>query len=305
MILFVLNTGYFLSFKTEYSVRKKVFSIWKECIFYSLLILFFDIVVLHHHIENADFLKSLFPIMLRNWGFVNNYIFLVLLSPVINLYLRTATDDSLRKLILLLSVIQCIVPYITMNDSFNTGYGNSIVWFCFIYILAFYVRKNRIQEKYSIYQLFCIALICVALTFGSKIIIAILSSKIYGEIKFSSAFVGETPLLNLIYSLALFCILLKVKIKNLFISKTIYRLSSGAFSVYLVHEHPLVRKQLWNKLNVLSFAQSEPIIFVVHWFLSIVVIYAAILVIDVIRQRLFICFEKMIIGAKVKRYRIE
>lgn len=75
---------------------------------------------------------------------MNNYIFGVVLSSAINGDLVNATEKGLIKTIMLQTVIQCIIPYLTMQDSFNTGFGNSIVWFGYIYMLAFYIRKYNV-----------------------------------------------------------------------------------------------------------------------------------------------------------------
>lgn len=297
VLLFVLLTGYFLSYQVEINPIKKIKKIWKKVFFYSWSITL--LVYLFHlkNIEYIEIIKSFFPILFRSWGFINNYIFLILLSPMINTYLKNTNKKNLENLIIILTIIQGVLPYIVMRDVFKTGYGNSIVWFVYLYIISYYIRKYRIYEKYSKKIWGIIATLCVMIIFIVKISIAIFTYYIYGKIKYSGAFIGETTILNIIFSISIFCIFLKIQINNY--KKTILSLSYVSLDVYLIHEHPAIKDILWKKLNILQTIKLAPGYQVLYWICSISLIYFGIFLgVEVLKTfkifvyRVYIYFEK-------------
>lgn len=291
VLMFVLITGYFLSYKSDYSPWNRVLTIWKECWFYSIVISLLYMITISRF-SAKELVISIFPISLRRWGFVNNYLLLILISPFLNALLDNISDKMLSRLILLLTIIQCIVPYIAMKDSFNTGYGNSIIWFAYLYILAYYIRNNRINEKFSTTKMILIAIVCHIITAISKFGIAFITSNYLGEVKYTGAFVGETPLLNVISAVALFCAFINLDVNNIFACKAISVFSKTAFSVYLVHEHPSFKGVLWSIIGARMVAEKSPFIQIVYWLACIIAIYCVISAFDIIRQKLFSFVER-------------
>lgn len=286
VLLFVLITGYFISYEKNILVEKKIIKIWKIVFFYSIGISLM-MLLFKFQISKTEILKSFFPILFRRWGFVNNYIFLIILSPAINIYLKNATEYNIKITILILTIIQCIIPYISMKDTFNTSYGNSIVWFIYLYIVAYFIRKNKIQNKFSKTKWGLIAILCVCISYLAKILIAIITLKIFGIVKYSGAFVGETPIINVILAICIFCIFLKITIEKNLLKIIFSNLGATAFSVYLVHEHPLLRYYLWEKLGVKFISNLSPCYQILHWLLCIISIYVCISFIEVFRKFLF------------------
>lgn len=287
VLLFILISSYFLSFQEKFLIKKKIIEIWKVIFFYSIIICVILCFIYKNEINKIEILKSFFPVLFRRWGFVNNYLFLLLLSPALNIYLKNTTNYYLRNLLLILTIIQCIIPYISMQDSFNTKYGDGIIWFVYLYIISYYIRKNSLEKKYSNKIWFMNIISCIFLLFFTKILIAKVTLKLFGIVKYSGAFIGETPIINVLLAISIFCIFLKINIKGNTIKKYIFILSSTAFPVYLVHEHPMLKDILWKKIKNLIIINSSPIYQIICWLFTIICIYIFISLLELFRRIFF------------------
>ena len=162
--LFVLISGYF-------SIRPKVRSLLN--LFTSLAFFYVgtyilncwvtgDAVFQHHRI-----LRSLFVFSRENW-FIQCYLFLMLLSPVLNAFVEKVSEKTL--LIYILIYIACAFYFGCVHDStyfyFNRGF--SVTTFILIYLIGRYVRlygEKRLQQvaswKIALVWIGCTVLICV------------------------------------------------------------------------------------------------------------------------------------------------
>ena len=162
--LFVLISGYF-------SIKPKVRSLLNlfTCLAFFYLGTYLlncwvtgDAVFQHHRV-----LRRLMAFSRENW-FIQCYLFLILLSPVLNAFVEKVSERTL--LIYILIFMACAFYFGCVHDStyfyFNRGF--SVTTFILIYLIGRYVRlygEKRFQQvaswKIALVWIGCTVLICV------------------------------------------------------------------------------------------------------------------------------------------------
>lgn len=162
--LFVLISGYF-------SIRPKVHSLLNlfTCLAFFYLGTYLlncwitgDAVFQHHRV-----LRSLMVFSHENW-FIQCYLFLMLLSPILNAFVEKVSEKAL--LVYILVFVACAFYFGCVHNStyfyFNGGY--SVTTFIMVYLIGRYVRlygEKRLEQvaswKIASVWLGCTALICV------------------------------------------------------------------------------------------------------------------------------------------------
>ena len=164
VVLFVLISGYF-------GIHPKLRSLLNlfTCLAFFYLGAYLyncwatgDAVFQHHRV-----LRSLMAFSHENW-FIQCYLFLMLLSPVLNAFVEKVSEKAL--LIYILIFMACAFYFGCVHDStyfyFNRGY--SVTTFIMIYLVGRYLKlygEKRMEQvaswKIALIWVGCTALICV------------------------------------------------------------------------------------------------------------------------------------------------
>lgn len=159
--VFVLIGAYFLSAK-RFNFKRPI-SLLVITFFYSwALFLAFEVVhpeLVHVVLNGSIWFKTLVPyVMPYSYWFVNAYIVMLLLMPVLNLILKNLTQRSLLLLVIFLFVINSILPSLAIIfpridfSASDLGYSTG-GYFLFIYLLAGYLyRKNQVGFYHLSFQ---------------------------------------------------------------------------------------------------------------------------------------------------------
>ena len=140
--LFILISGYYLCEKVNYkSICKLISQVW--C--YSLIIFIFcSLFGYQYSFENI--LEVFFPVVFREYWFITAYIVLVLISPILNIFIKNVSKTSFKAILLVMVCMWIIIPTFTI---FQTNlYGDVLPQFMLIYLVGAYFRKypNNILE---------------------------------------------------------------------------------------------------------------------------------------------------------------
>lgn len=208
-------------------------------IFYSLIINLIFIISGINELNLKMIISSLLPIKI--WWFLTCYIILLVVSPYLNIIIDNSNKIEQYILILILTVIICvfgttgvlpnIVPY---SDGYN-------LWNCiYIYLLARVLRQNlKLQSvKLSIFGYLISSII--------NFIIIVFAWK-YINSQFAWRLLGYNNPLIIIASVFFFYIFKNIKLKN---SKLINAIAKSTLGIYMIHEHPLVRKWMYGYLKI-------------------------------------------------------
>ncbi len=243
--VFVLISGYFLihaeSLKTNRIVR-----LWFQIFSYSIVIFAVFILTGRESFRLKELIKHLFPVTYTQWWFASSYFVLYLLHPFLNSFLKTLDRERYVKLLLLLSLCWCIIPtFLAM--SFQSNY---LLWFMFLYALAGYIRLYGFPPSLSAGKCLLLHFLCMLLTFGSAVVLDILGTRIPVLAAKATFFYDMEMLPIFLAALFLFLSFLKLDIGS---RPLINSVSAAMFGVYLIHDHPYVRRFLWQSVFANAF----------------------------------------------------
>lgn len=112
-------------------------------------------------------LQSVFPFSQRAYWFVSDYLILILVSPFLNILLEKMINRELCYLTVLLVVITCILPYISIN-SWDKG---NLLMFITLFFIAALIKKNEtsVKNKMKIWMLLWLLMIVLLVTSGESV----------------------------------------------------------------------------------------------------------------------------------------
>ena len=240
--IFILITGYFMvNKKINY---KKIISLVLDMEFYSIII--YLVLSITGLIKNISPIKSILTIFYGNW-FCIYYIILYLFIPYLNHLLNTLPKEALKKLIITILVLVCIVP--TFIDVWSFSVHDV---FILSYLIGGYIKlypnKNMTQKKIKSILFYTISLL----------IICILSLYMIGIHFKVLPFINDFPRRYICSNSSIFVIIIAVCIFSLFKNKKIKynkyvnTASTTVLGIYLIHDNYLVRNIIWNKIAPIS-----------------------------------------------------
>ena len=302
---FVLVSGYFMC-KTKFRMSKLIQlnnSIWFYKIFVPIVLIIFGFI----SIDIFSFIRILIPLHTIGYWFMTAYMYLYMISPVLNIVINNLKKEDFKKLLLVLFIIFSIMPFFTRQTIYNTNNGYGLLQFIILYFIGAYFREYKIEDSYylkkfslnakrlilfSLYSFLAIVLgfMFVATSYNSygkivDIVFNIISSSI---MSYSSPFIIiESVLFFLFFSL------LNIK------SKFINIVSSTTLGVYLIHDNMYIRKILYEGLGFTQDSYSVSILLKV--FACTFLIFISCSLIEFIRQKIFKFIYNRKISQKIRK----
>lgn len=211
------------------------------------------------------------PLWSKCYWYVTSYVFMLIISPLMNKLIYTSCRADLYKILLLFS-------FIPIFSQFNTSVSGDIIYFCYVYILIGTAKKyglpliNQIATP-SCFFLFSFVIIVVRASnyySTSNIplnLIRMVFNHLLGEI-------GRHSIAMLIDAGMIFFWVIKLKPTT---NNTINKLASHTLGVYLFHENhiassPNVVMYIFKKLTAYGFITST-IVFPIQYIFSILLVY--------------------------------
>lgn len=278
--LFMFITGYFMIYGKLNC--KKVFRLFLELEFYSLLIFFIINFGMNKHFSKRDWIRNALPIVYGNW-FVVNYIMLYCFIPFINKLLLSISRKELKKLIILTILIYSIIPSITYYiDKYQWVFSN-FDFMLVSYLIGAYIRINGIPKFES--KKFCLKMITIS--YGILILLTLLFDllgiKMKKELYIWMATVSRAPtmIFLILISIAIFYIFKN----NSFYSRIINFIAPSMLGIYLIHDNELLKAWYWKEFFPNNNYLYSNYLFV-HFLIKVIGIFIVSLIIDLIRRLL-------------------
>lgn len=282
---FAISSGYIMiEKKFEYS---QLIKLWFQVLFYSILLSFFIILFNTNEFNFSNIIRAFFPVLREQYWYVSIYMGMAIFIPFLNLFINSLDIKQLTRLVALLIVVFSFGTTISRIDVFKLNNGFSVMWLTILYIIGGWVKKSEVEKNLKKTTMFIYFIIMVLITWMSKIIIELFSMLLIGEKlsgKILFLYTSPTILFSALF-LFLFCI--KLKIRNSVLKKIIKKLITSNFSVYLMHDHLLVRKYVISNISLLFLFNYESIKVVPIVILLTLFIYVLCNLLDIIRVILF------------------
>lgn len=305
---YILVTGYFQS--TSSFKQSKLWQIIAQCLFYRIVIVgimyFFNI----KDFSNMEIARAIFPLNIREYWFIGNYLILYCVSPFINKLIEVLNKKEYQKLLITLTVIFSLIPYITGNSAVvNDGY--TLYNFVYLYLIGAYIRIYPIEKSYffkryskqllkiiylSMFMICVLANYCIFKT--SSLLIN--DNTIFKPLAvwfntMTYAYSNPIIIIQTIFYFAYFGI---HNIKSSFINKW----SALTLGVYLIHDNSHVRYLLYKWLKI-DAGPIKSYTFILYTLLIAIGIFLVCSIIELIRQLFFKIARKTCIYKNIrKRY---
>lgn len=286
---FILITGYFSSLNSKLKI-KKILVLWCEVLFYSSTIYLVLVLTGNVEISLREMLCAVLPVLSGQYWFFSSYILLMFLIPFINVMIGNMSDLQLKCLsIIILIVFYCLPIFSIIFVQFDPTEGMGIIGFISLYILGYAFRKFNIDfSKVKLGGVFIFNCVAVVL---SKVLLTLISNKL-GLLVGSGLFYHYNSIFQLLNAVILLLIFKQINCQR-GTQRFLTFVSSSVFGVYLIHEHPNMRKLIWNSYLYDMLINSSAYIYVALVLILPLIIFVFCIFIDKIRIFL-VCLLKKI-----------
>lgn len=284
---FMLITGYF-QYDKKFKLGKFL-KIMFELIFYNVIVNICLVLFGLIEVSKMTLLMDIFPLNCPYW-FLANYLILYLLSPFINKLIGALNKKEHKNLILLLSFIYFILPYISFGRLISNN-GYNIQQFIVFYFIGSYLNKYNIElfKEKTLFKkrlyliiliLFCVILNVLGYYGLTHIFTNVTNLNIFKEF-IDSHYLDYSNIIVVIQTIATFMLFKTFSIKSSFIND----LAKTTFGIYLIHENGYIRQYMYKVLLIdRQMMETNYFIFFKLIFYSIIIFFTAALI-DKIRMR--------------------
>lgn len=274
--LFVLISGYFLASKPFN--WKRVILLWLEVFFYGITIGLLFYFLHPGSMTTRELLSLLCPVTGDNYWFFQKYFGLVCLAPFLSAAVNNLNRAQYNRLLLVTVIIGCTLTWkIPFGEIMVTSKGFSLLWFVVLFFWGGYFR--RFPMKMSSRQALWAWLSVSALGFLF----------IVGKSLLRHSMVFETPAYNswgFFIAIFLFIWMKEKPEMDSAWARTASSFVPYLFGVYLISEHPAIRKWFWRELLDWPSLINQVWFFPVMLF-TVVAIFLLCILIDYGRSWLF------------------
>jgi len=232
--VYALISGYVMAGKRFRPAR--LMELWLQVMFTSLVITVG--FALTGKADAGDWLKVFFPVSTEAYWYFTAYFALYLFIPVIHRALDGLDKRTFQLTMLAAVMLFTLIPTLTMGDPFKLQSGYHVLWLMVLYALGQYLRRFGFgwigRHGFAVYAA------CLALTWLSRIGADWLMTN-GQELYPMELLVRYTSPTMLASSVALLALFDRMTFPG-WMAKLLSLLSPFAFGIYLIHDHPLVRK---------------------------------------------------------------
>ncbi len=273
---FILISGWYGIHATKKGILKFLF----QCLFFTIGIYIVNLFTRNAVVNLYSILRCFFLSTDDGYWFIRSYIFLYILSPILNAFIKNASYKQYKIILICFFLYQTFFGWSNIDVEFNRGF--STIYFIGLYLVAHYVRLySPIIFQYSIKRNL---IIFISLSFCISILAYINSSlslpgpKYFGMYSYLSPFI----ILNSIY---LFLIFKGIKIsKNRFISIV----APSCLSVYLFHCNIYIYNDFLNIVSNYRIREYGYLLII----LFLILVYIISIIIDLFRKFIWEIIEK-------------
>ncbi|MBQ6772510.1 MAG: acyltransferase family protein [Synergistaceae bacterium] len=276
--IFVLISGYFL-IKSQGIKFSRILNLWQKLCVYALIILCIFTFSGLESITKLGVIRVIMPVSHVNWWFASTYFVMYLIHPYLNMFLTRINQDEYKNFLKTVFLYWCIIPMIT-----KSGFqGSRLIDFMCLYSLAGYIRIYKQDSEFGSRKYILYAFMFVAINFMSAVILDLLGF-IYAYFAERSTYLYD--MMRPFTILAAVCFLIGFKHLNISYNKLINILASATFGVYLIHDHAMVRRFLWQNLFHNASFQDSPYL-IIYSLGVVLVVYISCTIVELARSKIF------------------
>lgn len=289
---YVLISGYFLV-ESGWKPRR-ILSLEAQILFYSVLIpiaMLCTRMIVWSEISVYDWAKYIFPMQSELYWFATHYMVLYLFVPILAAGVQKLEKKTLQIIILFLlllfSVGKTILPINLAIDMNGYHYG----WFLYLFLVAAYIRKYGIpwlekgKRGLVIYIVMCVGVWAVSAFCG------MVERKTGSVYSYTNMPYSYNHFFVFAGSVGLFCMFMKLRIKEGKAAFWIRKLAPYTFGIYLLHNHILIADKWMVWMGIEKVRGTW--LFIPHMIACVLVVYLIGTIVDFARAYLFAQIGKL------------
>ena len=305
---FIIATGYFQC-KNKRKM-KKVISIINTTWFYKVIIMIALITIKFIRTPSKiNIFHTILPLDYGTYWYINCYIILYLISPILNIIIEKCNKKELQKVIITLFFIISFLSIITKDVFFNASGGRSVSTFILLYFIGAYLRiypMNQviILNKLSLKRLRLVYKVgflgCTLLSFLFWVLydyIYTLNLNVF--MKELGTIIGtlhgnyNSPII-ILQTIFYFLLFTTYNFKSEFINK----ISKTTLGIYLIHENIYLRDSIYDKIGLTKKIVTKKTL--LYIFALAILIYFICILIELLRQYIFKVIYNTTLGKKIR-----
>ncbi len=280
---YALISGYVgVTSKHKYS---NIAFLWLQVAFYTVGIAAIYAIVspdvwINHVIHGA------FPVTHQFYWYFTAYFGLFFFLPVLNAGINALSERQIRTVVITLLAAFTIIPIFGKADVFRIGNGYEILWLMILYIVGAAIRKWGWFRKTKRWVAGVAYLLSVGLSWGFRYVAEArvwpwLSDHVYAD-----CLINYTSPTIVAAAVALLVLFMNAKIRGKFAVGCIRFLAPLAFSVYIIHMHPMIYDTFING-KFAGYASHPWWLMLLEVFGTAAAIFLICAAIDLVRHYLF------------------
>lgn len=266
----------------------RILELWLNVFFYSAGITLIYWIAAPDLLLEDSLWKGIFPVFSGTYWYFSAYAGLFIIMPYLNKLVNSLEEKERRRMALTMFLLFCVStawPKVNGSDFLVLVGGYSFVWLVILYLFGACIRTCTFR-RWKKYQYLLAYFGLVTFSWAFKIIVENYTRKIYGEARFGRLFTGYTTPTIFLSAVCLFFIFENLSISSKRIKRVISLASPLAFSVYIIHTHPLIWENVIKGISSACGYYAWPLtILLVLWIAAM--IYIVCSMIDFIRNKLF------------------
>lgn len=283
---YALISGYFMA---ERKGRpEKLVNLWFQVIFTSVACTAFTLLpqINAEDVSASTLLRTVFPVTGRHYWYITAYFVFYLLQPFLFWILQNINKKQHKILCLSLVAIYSLIKTIAFFDDYSQSEGGySAVWLIVLFFVAAYIKKYDCFNKKPSHYFFLYLLLSL-ISFAGTVLHTFVSKKFLNGSGGGTIFLDYNSIFVFLASVFLFLCFKNLNIKKGFSKKIIGFFAPRTLGVYLIHNHLILSGWLWkNVFCGVKYVNSYKL--VIHYFLSIVIMFIACALLDYLRHLLF------------------
>lgn len=270
--------------------------LWLRVVFYTLGITLLFSVFVPGAVTLKDWLRAFLPVTAGYYWYLSAYFALFFFIPLLNTGMDKLTRRQLGAVVIGLILVFSFLQTLSGQEVFGTS--SNAWWLMILYIIGGYLKKYGLFQSRRSGELLLGFLGGIALTWFFKMFVK-------AEILPFTEWVSENYLFShsspTIVAAGIFLLLLFERIHPpVFVKRFIRTFAPAAFSVYIIHAHPLV----WDRLLTGTFApyaRYSTLPEIIMTLLTALIIYVACSLMDLIREGIFKMLKLKELLARVEK----
>lgn len=279
---YALISGY-VGIKAKYRYSS-IIMLWLQVVFYTVLITALFLILNPDSVGIKEIITAVLPVTRYTYWYFTAYFGLFILMPILNAGINALSEKQAYKTVLLLvavfSVLKTVSSVLCYADIFSLNGGYAVMWLCIVYIIGGCIGKHDMLKRIKSIYLFIGYIVCVGFSLMFKLAVERLGIGLNANLFIN--YVSPTILLSAVCLLGLFS---RIK-ANETAEKIIGFFAPAAFSVYLIHEHPLIRESLMRNRFVF-LADKNPLVIIGVVICAAAAIFILCALIDRLRIAIF------------------